>query len=168
MKSDDAKLALLAELPAHIPSEALASLVSGSGKGAFSDLLSRLKDVLLMSNSPAVMDAASGSLKWFLNTDHAKKAEVCVCVGVCVYSGRTERRKERVAVVVVGRGRGVVVIVVVGDLVIVFVLYLYHVFAPFVSSDLCFKMRGNAKRYTFVSCFAWCFGTVCELSFRNE
>ncbi|CAM9843247.1 unnamed protein product [Pylaiella littoralis] len=75
-QSDDAKLALLAELPAYIPGEALASLVSGAGKGAFSDLLSRMKDVFLMSNSPLVMDASALSLRWFLNADHAKKAEV--------------------------------------------------------------------------------------------
>ncbi|CAM9333252.1 unnamed protein product, partial [Ectocarpus sp. 8 AP-2014] len=75
-QSDDAKLALLAELPTCIPSEALASLVSGSGKGAFSDLVSRMKDAFLMSNSPLVMDAAASSLGWFLNADHAKRAEV--------------------------------------------------------------------------------------------
>lgn len=75
-QSDDAKLALLAELPTCIPSEALASLVSGSGKGAFSDLVSRMKDAFLMSNSPLVMDAAAASLGWFLNADHAKRAEV--------------------------------------------------------------------------------------------
>ncbi|CAN0367987.1 unnamed protein product, partial [Ectocarpus fasciculatus] len=75
-QSDDAKLALLAELPTCIPSEALASLVSGSGKGAFSDLVSRVKDAFLMSNSPLVMDAAASSLGWFLNADHAKRAEV--------------------------------------------------------------------------------------------
>eukprot|EP00903_Cladosiphon_okamuranus_P006626 g6471.t2 len=75
-QSDDAKLALLAELPACIPGEALASLVSGAGKAAFSDLLSRMKDAFLMSNSPLVMEAASSSLSCFLNAEHAKKAEV--------------------------------------------------------------------------------------------
>eukprot|EP00752_Nemacystus_decipiens_P009436 g8435.t1 len=75
-QSDDAKLALLAELPACIPGEALASLVSGAGKAAFSDLLSRTKDAFLMSNSSPVMEAAALSLSCFLNAEHAKKAEV--------------------------------------------------------------------------------------------
>lgn len=33
-----------------------------------------------MSNSPLVVDAASGSLRSFLEADLAKRAEVCVCV----------------------------------------------------------------------------------------
>lgn len=47
-QSDDAKLALLSQLPVYLPSEALASLVSGTGKAAFSDLLDRIKNAFLM------------------------------------------------------------------------------------------------------------------------
>lgn len=79
-QSDDAKLAILAEMPVHLPRQALASLVSGVGKAAFSDLLSRTKDAFLMSNSPLVVDAAAGSLRSFLEADLAKRAEVCVWV----------------------------------------------------------------------------------------
>lgn len=75
-QSDDAKLALLSELPVNLPGEALASLASGKGGAAFSDLLSRTKDAFLMSNSPAVMDAAAASLRSFLDADNAKRAEV--------------------------------------------------------------------------------------------
>lgn len=50
--------------------------MSGAGKAAFSDLLSRMKDAFLMSNSPLVMEAASLSLSCFLSAEHAKKAEV--------------------------------------------------------------------------------------------
>ena len=76
-QADDAKLALLSGLPIHVPTEALASLVSGNGKEAFSDLLSRIKDAFLMSNSPEVMDASAASLRFFLDASHAKRAEVC-------------------------------------------------------------------------------------------
>ena len=48
LQSDDAKLALLSELPVFLPREAVASLVSGTGKAAFSDLLDRIKNTLLM------------------------------------------------------------------------------------------------------------------------
>ncbi|CAN0075413.1 unnamed protein product [Ascophyllum nodosum] len=75
-QSDDAKLALLAELPVHLPRQSLAPLVSGVGKAAFSDLLSRTKDAFLMSNSSLVVDAAAASLRSFLEADHAKRAEV--------------------------------------------------------------------------------------------
>lgn len=47
-QSDDAKLALLSELPVFLPREAVASLVSGTGKTAFSDLLDRIKNILVM------------------------------------------------------------------------------------------------------------------------
>lgn len=38
------------------------------------------------SSSPAVMDAAAGSLLSFLESEHAKRAEVCVCVCVMFHS----------------------------------------------------------------------------------
>ena len=86
-QSDDAKLALLSGLPIHVPTEALASLVSGNGKEAFSDLLSRVKDAFLMSNSPEVMDASAASLRFFLDASHAKGAEVWVSLWMSFIGG---------------------------------------------------------------------------------